>query len=333
MCTATPSTQVEQSPLAFYLPVHPAQLAVSLALSVSGTPGVDPVLCSQQPEPWEPVSALPQIVPLQGIFTAPPGAPLSVAAAETRARLTDGDRLQLVRLCVTHGEEYLGPKEEYWLKQTVQFNRIKGTNMANARTVVTALLKKYMMEMNFDEKSSGNTHADTDMNQALHLWCTWVEGADATKDSVWAAATSAKDVQARKTMIYQENMLLPQSKKRIFVEAAAALGDETDDEDTGWMGSGQGAPIPMTKGQEAQLHRDKKRKLKDRKQNLDKTYTTKEQDMTSVVKDLAEYLINSKALQGQAASLAVSGSATDNEVHILKLENEMLTTQKEVREV
>jgi len=50
MCTATPSIQAEQSPPVFYLPVHPTQLAVSLAPSVSGTPGVDPVLCSQQPE-------------------------------------------------------------------------------------------------------------------------------------------------------------------------------------------------------------------------------------------------------------------------------------------
>ncbi|KAF8248591.1 hypothetical protein K440DRAFT_642177 [Wilcoxina mikolae CBS 423.85] len=223
MCTATPSTQAEQSPPGFYLPVHPAQHAVSLAPSVSGTPGVDPALCSQQPELWEPVPALREIVPLQGIFTAPPGTLPSVAAAETRARLTDGDKLQQVRL-------------------------MKGTNMANARTVVTALLKKYKMEMNLDEKSSGNAHDDTDMNQALYLWCTWVERADATKDSVWAAATSAKDVQARKTKMDQENMLLPQSKKRIFVEAAAALGDETDDEDTGWTGSRQGESVPMMKG-------------------------------------------------------------------------------------
>ncbi|KAF8242092.1 hypothetical protein K440DRAFT_640202 [Wilcoxina mikolae CBS 423.85] len=312
MCTATPSTQAKQSPPVFYLPVHPAQRAVSLAPSVSGTPGVDPAICSQQQEQWEPVPTLPEIVPLQGIFTAPPGTLPSVATAETRARLTDGNKLQLVRLCVAHGEEYLGPKEEYWLKRTVQFNRMKGTNMANARTVVTALLKKYKMEMNLDEKSSRNVHADTDMNQALYLWCTWVEWADATKDSVRAAATSAKDVQAHKTKMDQENMLLPQSKKRIFVEAAAGMGDETDNEDIGWMGSGQGESVPMTKGQEAQLRRDKKRKLKDRKENLDKIYTMKEQDMTSVMKNVAEYLMNREALQGQAASLAVSGSATDD---------------------
>ena len=160
-----------------------------------------------------------------------------------------------------------------------------------------------------------------------------MELADATKDSVRAAATSAKDVQAHKTKMDQENMLLPQSNKRIFVESAAALGNETDDEDIGWTGSGQGEPVPMTKGQEAQLRRDKKRKLKDRKENLDKIYITKEQDTTSVVKKLAEYLMNRKVPQGQAASLAVSGSATDHEMRMLKTENEMLTTQKEVREV
>ncbi|KAF8243443.1 hypothetical protein K440DRAFT_637350 [Wilcoxina mikolae CBS 423.85] len=264
MCTATPSTQAEQSSPVFYLPVHPAQHA---------------------PELWKPIPTLPEIVPLQGIFTAPPGILPSVAATETRARLTDGDKLQLVHLCVAHGEEYLGPKEEYWRKRTVQFDRMKGTNMANARTVVTALLKKYKMEMNL----------------ALYLWCTWVERVHATKDSVRAAATSVKDVQARKTKMDQENMLLPQSKKRIFVEAAAALGDETNDENTRWMGSGQGEPVPMTKGQEAQLHRDKKWKLKDRKENLDKIYTTKEQDMTSVVKDLAEYLMNRETPHSQAA--------------------------------
>ncbi|KAF8252112.1 hypothetical protein K440DRAFT_635725 [Wilcoxina mikolae CBS 423.85] len=276
MCAATPSTQAKQSSPVFYLPVHPAQRVVSLAPSVSGTPGVDSVLCSQQPEVWEPIPALPEIVPLQGIFTAPPGILPSVAAAEIRARLTDGDKLQL------------------------------------------------------DEKSSGNAHADTDMNQALYLWCTWVERADATKDSVRAAATSAKDVQVRKTKMDQENMLLPQSKKRIFVEAAAALGDETDDEDTGWMGSEQGEPVPMTKGQEAQLRRDKKRKLKDRKENLDKIYTMKEQDMTSVVKDLAEYLMNREAPHSQAASLAVSGSATYNKNEVREVWEEVRGTNTKV---
>jgi len=131
----------------------------------------------------------------------------------------------------------------------------------------------------------------------------------------------------------QENILLSQSKKRIFVEAAAALGNVTDDEDTGWTGSWQGESVPMTKGQEAQQHRDQKQKLKDRKENIYKIYMTKQQDITSVVKNLAEYLMNRKVPQGEAASLAVSGSATDNGVHMVKLENEILTTKKEVREV
>lgn len=76
MCTVTPSTQVEQSPAVFYLLVHPTQLADDLAACVSGTPRVDP-------EHWEPILVLPEIVPLLGIFTGPSGAQLSVAVAET----------------------------------------------------------------------------------------------------------------------------------------------------------------------------------------------------------------------------------------------------------
>jgi len=61
-------------------------------------------------------TVLSEIVPFQGILTAPPGALPSVAVAETGARLTDGEKQQLVRLYVARGEKYLGPKEEYWLK-------------------------------------------------------------------------------------------------------------------------------------------------------------------------------------------------------------------------
>jgi len=142
-----------------------------------------------------------------------------------------------------------------------------------------------------------------------------------------------KDVHVRETKMEQENMLLPQSKKRMFVESTAALGDETDDEDTRWTGSGQGEPVPGTKVQEAQLHRYKMWKIKDCKEDLDMAYATMEQDLTSVVKDLAENFMNRKASQGQAVSVAVSGSTTDDEVGRLKMENDILTTQKEVREI
>jgi hypothetical protein len=55
--------------------------------------GVDPVLCSQQPEPQDPICAIPENVPLQGILTDVPCALPSGAAAETSARRMDGDKL------------------------------------------------------------------------------------------------------------------------------------------------------------------------------------------------------------------------------------------------
>lgn len=43
-------------------------------------------------------------------------------ATLTRTRVTDGQRLQMVRLCCLSGEEFLGPKEDFWAKRTIEFN-------------------------------------------------------------------------------------------------------------------------------------------------------------------------------------------------------------------
>ena len=54
----------------------------------------------------------------------------------SRVRLTDQEKLLLVRLCVLHGEEYLGPKEVFWTKRTAEISEKTRKRIGNARTIV-----------------------------------------------------------------------------------------------------------------------------------------------------------------------------------------------------
>ena len=65
----------------------------------------------------------------------------------TRIRLTDGEKLLLVQLCIQHGEEYLGRKEVFWTKRTAEILQRTGKRIGNARSTVTDLLQKFKMEV------------------------------------------------------------------------------------------------------------------------------------------------------------------------------------------
>ena len=44
------------------------------------------------------------------------------------------------------GEEYLGPKEDFWAKRTMEFDKASGKAVANVRTIVTRLYKDYLSD-------------------------------------------------------------------------------------------------------------------------------------------------------------------------------------------
>ena len=122
---------------------------------------VDPMLPQSFTWPQIPTSQLP--VPAEGRLAA--GVVLSLTSASgspvpghsnapnskatttlSRSSLTDGQRLQIVRLCC-QGEEYLRSKEDFWTKRTTEFNRATGKTVSNARTVVTRLYIKYRSDI------------------------------------------------------------------------------------------------------------------------------------------------------------------------------------------
>ena len=45
------------------------------------------------------------------------------------------------------GEEYLGSKEDFWAKRTMEFNKAYGKAVANVRTIVTRLYKDYFSDV------------------------------------------------------------------------------------------------------------------------------------------------------------------------------------------
>ena len=70
-----------------------------------------------------------------------------VDSVRQRVNLSESERLQLVRLCCTRGEEYLQGKERFWDHRTQEFNATSGKNIANARSIVMRMLKTYTMRL------------------------------------------------------------------------------------------------------------------------------------------------------------------------------------------
>jgi hypothetical protein len=84
----------------------------------------------------------------------PPTKPLAaVPRAASRTRLSDGEKLQLVRLCLDRRDEYLGKKDVFWSKRTEEMNALlqragRRTNpISGARCVIKNLLKRYHREI------------------------------------------------------------------------------------------------------------------------------------------------------------------------------------------
>jgi len=62
---------------------------------------------------------------------------------QTRISLNDGDRLQLVHLCVKAGEQYLGVKHKFWAARAQELENITGKKLSDPRSTVDGLLKKF----------------------------------------------------------------------------------------------------------------------------------------------------------------------------------------------
>ncbi|RPA92457.1 hypothetical protein L873DRAFT_1805053, partial [Choiromyces venosus 120613-1] len=145
-------------------------------------------------------------------------------SSRQRASLNESERLQLVRLCCTRGEEYLQGKEKFWVCRTEEFNIATSKNIANARSIVMCMLKLYTARLSKDSRSSGIVFIESELDQALKAWNYWVERADENKLAKRQGGEEEKQEQEQ-AKLDRENMLLPMSKKRIFREAAAALSD------------------------------------------------------------------------------------------------------------
>ena len=126
----------------------PAQPQVPAPEATTGNQ--HPAMTSPQP-PQPPDSATPTAagVVLAGPEASAPGPENSSPKEKTgqRSRLTARQQLQLVRLCCSRGDEYSGPKVNFWAKRTVEFNRATGKSVASARTIVTRLYRDYLVRV------------------------------------------------------------------------------------------------------------------------------------------------------------------------------------------
>lgn len=78
------------------------------------------------------------------VDSSQPGSPL--LKGTKRVQLTEMEKVYLVRMCVTHGEEFLGVKEAFWNKMTQMIVTATGKNIPDARGVVRYVYKNWLKE-------------------------------------------------------------------------------------------------------------------------------------------------------------------------------------------
>ncbi|KAG0123473.1 hypothetical protein HOY82DRAFT_544232 [Tuber indicum] len=206
-----------------------------------------------------------------------------IESSRQRASLTENERLQLVRLCCTRGEEYLRGKEKFWICRTEEFNATASKRIANARSIVMPMRKLYTARLSKDTQASGTVFIESELDQALRSWNQWVVQAEDHKTTKRAGADEKKRDQEQ-AKIDRENMLLPMSKKKVFREAVAALSDSNETEAEG---SDSNEEKPITKRQKVENIRERKRKLRDRATALDEKYVKQGDCLVEAVQSMS----------------------------------------------
>ena len=95
----------------------------------------------------------------------------------TRHRLTNKERLQLVRLCILHGGEYSLPagRERFWLKIQGLFSTALGRPASNPRVTMSRMLTEFNKKIEREKKETGTAQTDGEYEQAMELWKSRVE--------------------------------------------------------------------------------------------------------------------------------------------------------------
>jgi hypothetical protein len=110
-------------------------------------------------------------VTLAGSTPTPPEAPVDLPKTRDRCTLTPEARLELVKLCVKHQEEYVyGHKTTFWKIISGRLQQEQGIKLRDPRSTVADLIATRKLELEKNAEGSGNVQLQIELARYVDLW-------------------------------------------------------------------------------------------------------------------------------------------------------------------
>lgn len=163
-----------------------------------------------------PSASGPASIPASGPASSPTSgrATPSQERPSQRARLTDEEKLVLVRLCVNYQDEHTrGNKANFWIKIKQLLKDETGKELKNLQDTIRLMSTTLEVQDRREQRESGTVQQDTDLNQALRQW---LEHENEVKDQEKrkkSAAEESVQKEAEEAEKHRRNLLLPKHKR------------------------------------------------------------------------------------------------------------------------
>jgi hypothetical protein len=110
-------------------------------------------------------------VTLAGSTPSPPEAPVDLPKTRNKCILTPEARLELVKLCVKHQEEYShGVKTTFWKMISGRLQHEQGIKLKDPRSTVADLIANRKLELEKNAEGSGNVQLQIELARNVDLW-------------------------------------------------------------------------------------------------------------------------------------------------------------------
>ncbi|KAI9884317.1 MAG: hypothetical protein M1823_003903 [Watsoniomyces obsoletus] len=151
------------------------------------------------------------------------------AVQRHRGRLTDEERVELVRICVSHAQSYQpGKVTLFWAVVSSIFSQKTGKRFKEPRQLVNRLVSERKLQLKIQETQSGVLQEATEPSNALDLWMVVVKDFDDIQINRRQNQEEAER-QREDTQRQTEELLFNRSASRngrdpAFGEMASAMG-------------------------------------------------------------------------------------------------------------
>jgi hypothetical protein len=141
--------------------------------------------------------------------------------------MDDDDLLALIRLCVSHQEEFVhGLKRDFWLTMAALLKNEIGKELRDPQSTMKGLVAGRRADLRRALQESGTVQEDTDLTQALDAWIEVLDEIEKQK----VAKKRSEDQLAREALTatqFRNNLLVPRGEKRGISDIITDSEDES----------------------------------------------------------------------------------------------------------